>query len=71
MSDLDFSEAYSRLKVENEFMCKRNFDVNTWDCKSCPYFYKGGISGAVSMCLKKEIRDWTLYRIEVENEQCI
>ena len=30
--------------------------------------YDGGVSEHMPMCLKKEIRDWTLYRIEVEHE---
>ena len=30
MSDLDFSKAFTRLKVENDFLCKRNFDLNIW-----------------------------------------
>ena len=68
MSDLDFSEAYSKLKVENDFMCERKLNVNPWDCKKCPYLYRGGDKGLVTRCLLKEIRDWTLYRIEVEHE---
>ena len=54
-----------KLKVENQFLCNRNRKyVNPWDCKSCPYLYKGGDQGLVTHCLLKEIKDWTLYRIE-------
>lgn len=69
MSDLDFSQAFARLKVENDFMCERNFDCNKWDCEGhCNYFYMGGMSGKLPCCLKRDVRDWTLYRIEVEHE---
>ena len=65
MSDLDYLE---RMKIVNDFMCERNLDVIAFDCKGCSYFYNGGRSRRISRCLKREIRDWTLYRIEVEHE---
>ena len=69
MGDLDFSKAYARLQVENDFLCERGFDVSKWECEGkCQYFYMGGMSGRLQCCLKREIRDWTLYRIEVEHE---
>lgn len=64
--DMDYSEAYSRLKTEHEFMCERQIGSPTsWDCKECPYYYKSEKWGA-SYCLKKEIEAWVLYRLSVE-----
>ena len=53
-------KAVARLKAENNFMCGRDFDFNIIECKHCKYYYVGEYT---VHCLKKEIRDWTLYRI--------
>lgn len=62
MSDLDYSEAYDRIKIKHDFHCKKNRDYPVWwDCKKCKYFYTN--NDHASKCLMYEIRDWTLFHI--------
>ena len=66
---MNHEKAFARLKINNDFKCKNNFDFNTYYCGECEYYYVGGASGIFRMCLKKEIRDWTLYKLEKKYEQ--
>ena len=68
MSDMNFEKAFARLKINNDFICENNFDLNIYCCGECEYYYVGGASGIFPMCLKKEIRDWTLYKLEKQHE---
>ena len=69
MTENQAIQACIKLKVENQFLCKRNRKyVNPWDCKTCSYLYQAGDQGLITRCLLKEIRDWTLYRIEEKTE---
>ena len=66
MSNLDLSRAFDRIKLQNDFACEKKIkDVNQWGCKDCPYYYLHE-GYPVSRCLKKEIKEWALYRTEVE-----
>lgn len=61
-------KAIARLKVEHDFLCSKKIeDVNKWGCKDCQYYYERSEFNT-PRCLKKEVEDWTLYRIEVAHE---
>lgn len=60
MNDLRYIK---RLKVLNDYKCERGVNqVTKWHCSGCKYLYYGEYS--LIHCIKREIRDWTLYRIE-------
>lgn len=63
------TKAYARLRVDNDFMCERNLDLNTWECKGCPYYYLAGETGRLPKCLMSEVKEWTLYQIEVKDDK--
>ena len=60
MGDLDYLKAYARLKTENDFYCNKNVQTK-FDCIGCEYMYE--VNGVIK-CLKKNIRDWVLFRID-------
>ena len=68
MSDMNYEKAFARLKINNDFICENNSDFNIYCCGECEYYYEGGAIGTCPMCLKKEIRDWTLYKLEKQYE---
>lgn len=63
MGDMDYSKAFARLDVDHKFLCERKVDCNRWNCKGCDYYYEHSEYHA-SRCLKKDLRDWTLYQID-------
>lgn len=63
MSENRVIQACVRLKVENQFMCVRNFDISRTECKSCEYYYIDEKYKSIN-CLLQDIRNWTLYRID-------
>ena len=63
-SDTERDRAAQRLKIERDFMCERNLDVNTWDCRECPYYYKEIYKPCAGHCLLQNIKYWTLYHME-------
>ena len=44
-------------------LCQKKF--TSIDCMNCDYYYVEENDGyRIARCLKKNIRDWTLYRID-------
>ncbi len=53
--------AWERLQITEQMLCQKKF--SSIDCRNCDYFYvEDGYR--IPSCLKKNIRDWTLYRID-------
>jgi hypothetical protein len=66
--DMDYSEAYNRLNVDYDFMCEEHVESPTrWNCRNCKYYYQKDENEA-SYCLKRDIRDWMLYRMDCEGK---
>ena len=66
MRDMDYSDVWRMLQLTDEFMCERHVDeadIGRIKCKNCDYFYWTSRYG-VAECLKKNIRDWTLHKME-------
>lgn len=56
-------KAWERLQITEQMLCRKEFSII--NCKNCDYFYYKVEDGyRISSCLKKNIRDWTLYRID-------
>ena len=57
-------------KIRKDFTCEKNFPITRWDCRDCPYFYEKDDYDIVTLhCLKNEIREWTRYRIDHEEDK--
>lgn len=56
---VDSEALYQRLQTWKDFYCSVE-DVTKWNCKGCEYFYFK--ENCIPRCLKKEIRDWVLYK---------
>lgn len=62
MSELDYTKAFQRLKLENDFKC---IDVDMFTCKKCEYFYQDE-KYKISKCLKQNVLEWALYHIDAD-----
>lgn len=64
MGDKNCSRACARLKVRNDLSCDKEL-FNRWECKPCKYYYEErDFNTNIPRCLKKAIKDWTLYQID-------
>ena len=67
--DMDYSEAYNRMNVHYDFLCEEHVESPTrWSCRNCKYYYQKDENKA-SYCLKRDIRDWVLYRMDLEGKK--
>lgn len=60
MGDMDYRKAWASLSLTHEMMCDREF--RPYLCKGCEYYYTN--HNEIPYCLKENIREWTLYRVE-------
>ena len=62
--EIDCAKAWDKLRLINDMLCDQEFN-SFGPCKECEYFYTTNSNGVnVGHCLKENIRDWTLYRME-------
>ena len=69
MPDINYSKAFERLKIDNEYTCERHLNLNWWECKECPYFYAGGSTGRMACCLLHNMKEWVLYHIDISEDK--
>ena len=50
-------------QIDKNFKCKTDLYCNWSRCKTCDYFYT---RFGVDSCLKKEVRNWTRYKMGLE-----
>lgn len=56
-------KAWERLQITEQMLCQKKF--SSIDCMNCDYYYVEEDDGyRIARCLKRNIRDWTLYRID-------
>lgn len=56
-------KAWERLQITEQMLCQKMF--LSIDCMNCDYYYVEENDGyRIARCLKQNIRDWTLYRID-------
>lgn len=56
-------KAWERLQIIGQMLCRKEF--TSIHCMNCDYYYVEEDDGyRIARCLKKNIRDWTLYRID-------
>lgn len=62
--EIDCAKAWDKLRLINDMLCDQEFN-SYGPCKDCEYFYTNRLNGVeIGHCLKENIRDWTLYRME-------
>lgn len=57
-------KAWGSLQVTEEMLCRKGF--SRLDCMDCDYYYVEEEDDGYKMarCLKENIRNWTLYRMD-------
>ncbi len=55
-------KAWERLQITEQMLCQKKF--STIKCRNCNYYYIKESDGyKIARCLKEDIRNWTLYRM--------
>ena len=58
-------KAWERLQITEQMLCRKKFSSIDYDCLNCDFYYVEEDDGyRIARCLKRNIRNWTLYRID-------